>query len=82
MNLNNIEEARILIEKLRTVQSAKSAIAVLLGEDGMSDGEFALIDKGTEVVIALPYLKEDVLHAITAILNYQCEKITARLKEI
>ncbi|ACL71500.1 hypothetical protein Tgr7_0402 [Thioalkalivibrio sulfidiphilus HL-EbGr7] len=82
MDIENIDEAEQLIEKLRTVQAAKESINAATGEDGGSYETFALVEKDTHIEIELPGLKAEVMEAIGSVLNEQYDKITARLREI
>ena len=82
MNLENINEAEQLIEKLRNVQAAKASIQAMTGEDGGRHETFVLVEKDSQIEVELPHLKGDVASAIESVLNEQYDKITARLREI
>jgi len=82
VNLQRIDEAEQLIERLRTVQAAKASIQTMNGEDGGDYETFVLVEKDTQIEVELPFLKGAITSAIGSALNEQYDEITARLMEI
>jgi len=82
MNIDKIDEAENLIKKFRRVQNAKESIVEINCEDGIDTDSFVLLEQDSVFSICLDGLKTEVIEAIEGVLNYQYDKITARLRDI